>query len=355
MQKVLSIVIPTYNAEKFLDKGLTSYIMDDKSMMDKLEVIVVNDGTPDNSVAVAQKYVDMYPDTFRIVSKENGGHGSAINVGVKNVNGKYFKVVDADDWVDTECLVETIHRLEEIECDAVVQSFRTYDISKEPAEIEAYDIKYPDIPERENHIYSMRELMDNWWDVQAAMCFHGLIYNSKFYVNQNYELLEGVFYEDLEYATIPLSRAEKIGLIDRELYVYRIGDVNQSVALENMYKRLPHLKAVAFRLVDFEESAKKCPEGGYDYWLRKLSKNVADIYRKTLIENTDKKMYRHFCKEFTYEIRQKSDDIYNAVKNKYKVFRLLNALHINDDTYEAKVMPFVFKLRKHTNVEKLHG
>lgn len=351
MQKILSIVIPTYNAERFLDKGLTSYIMEEPGMMDKLEVIVVNDGTPDDSVAVAQKYVEMYPDTYRIINKKNGGHGSAINVGAKQVRGKYFKVVDADDWVDTEYLIRTIKELERLDCDAVVQSFRTYDISHQPAEIEAYDIRYPKIEGKAEHIYSMRELMDHWWDVQAAMCFHGLIYRSSFYNSQNYELLEGVFYEDLEYATIPLSRAKRIALMEEELYVYRIGDVNQSVALENMYKRLPHLEAVAFRLVDFEEEAKKCPEGGYDYWLRKLSKNVADIYRKTLIECSDKKKYRPFCKEFTEKIRNRSEDIYQAVKNKYKVFRILNRAHINADTYESKVMPFVMKLRKYLKTE----
>ena len=91
MNKILSIIIPTYNAEQFLDKGLSTFIMEDKEMMDKLEVLIVNDGTKDNSVEVAQKFVDRYPNTFKIINKENGGHGSAINTGVENVTGKYFK------------------------------------------------------------------------------------------------------------------------------------------------------------------------------------------------------------------------------------------------------------------------
>ena len=67
MEKILSIVIPTYNAETFLDKGLPTFIMKDEKKMQQLEVLIVNDGTPDNSVQVAQKYVDQYPDTFKIV------------------------------------------------------------------------------------------------------------------------------------------------------------------------------------------------------------------------------------------------------------------------------------------------
>ena len=108
MNKILSIIIPTYNAAQFLDKGLSTFIMEDKEMMDKLEVLIVNDGTKDNSVEVAQKFVDRYPNTFKIINKENGGHGSAINTGVENVTGKYFKCVDADDWVYTDALKKKI-------------------------------------------------------------------------------------------------------------------------------------------------------------------------------------------------------------------------------------------------------
>ena len=113
--KILSIIVPTYNAEKFLDKGLSSFLVDDNSILNEIEVVVVNDGTPDNSVAVAQKYVDRYPNVYRILNKKNGGHGSAINAGVGIINGRYFKVVDADDWVDTQILKETVCYLKQHE------------------------------------------------------------------------------------------------------------------------------------------------------------------------------------------------------------------------------------------------
>lgn len=165
MSKILSIIIPTYNAEKFLNKGLSSFLVCrdtdaqtaqhnckmategrfeeidiDKAILDKLEVIVVNDGTPDKSVEVAQKFVDWYPDTFVIVNKTNGGHGSAINTGVEHVRGKYLKVVDADDWVDTLALKKLITTLQVLEAaqekqdtrvmDAMLMSYTTYDLQK---------------------------------------------------------------------------------------------------------------------------------------------------------------------------------------------------------------------------------
>ena len=238
MSKILSIIIPTYNAEKFLNKGLSSFLIcrntdettayhnyvsakDDRfeeidvdmNMLDKLEIIVVNDGTPDNSVSVAQRFVNWYPGTFKIINKENGGHGSAINIGVEHVSGKYFKVVDADDWADTLALKHLINSLEHTEADAIIQSFRYYDISKN--EYRPADIKVPDF----NREYGLNDVLNMWDDVYDGLSFHGVLYNTAFYKSLNYSLAEHVFYEDQEYATVPFSFAETIRFVEEELYV----------------------------------------------------------------------------------------------------------------------------------------
>ena len=265
MNKILSIIIPTYNAAQFLDKGLSTFIMEDKEMMDKLEVLIVNDGTKDNSVEVAQKFVDRYPNTFKIINKENGGHGSAINTGVENVTGKYFKCVDADDWVYTDALERTMKILEKEDFDVLIQSFITYDISKdlwEPRDIHC---------DNTGHIYNLKEIVDMWEQIDYGMSFHGVTYNSQFYKSLGYKLIEGVFYEDQEYATIPLSYAKRIRLLDDELYVYRLGDVNQSVSTQSQLSRLPHFEAVLFKILEHEKNLDKLPEGGRELWTDRKS------------------------------------------------------------------------------------
>jgi len=244
MSKILSIIIPTYNAEKFLNKGLSSFLVCrdtdaqtaqhnckmategrfeeidiDKAILDKLEVIVVNDGTPDGSVEVAQKFVDWYPDTFVIVNKTNGGHGSAINTGVEHVRGKYLKVVDADDWVDTLALKHLVEYLEHVDSDAVIQSFRYYDISKD--EYRPADVSVPDFTRE----YNLKDIVNMWDDVYDGLSFHGVIYNTGFYKALGYKLTEHVFYEDQEYATVPFSYAKTVRFIHEELYVFRVKDV----------------------------------------------------------------------------------------------------------------------------------
>lgn len=102
MDKLLTIIVPTYNAAAYLDKGLSSFAIKDEALFARLEVLIVNDGSTDDSAKIAQKYVERYPQVYRIINKENGGHGSGINVGAREAKGKYFKAIDADDWVDAE-------------------------------------------------------------------------------------------------------------------------------------------------------------------------------------------------------------------------------------------------------------
>ncbi len=302
--------------------------------MEQLEVIVVNDGSPDASAQVAQKYVDQYPGTFCVLNKENGGHGSGINAGVRQARGKYFKVIDADDWVDTKALEETMEILAKEDFDALVQSYRTFDISTMPPTIKSLDIRYPNRELHPDYIYNFEELMSHREDVAHCMTFHGITYNTQFYRDQHYDMPEKVFYEDQEYSTIPLCRAERIRLLRTELYIYRIGDVNQSVSSQSMLKRLDHFLTVEKRMLDFEPQLKKCPKGAYDFWVHKMSKFVTDIYRVMLIRSEDKAKYRKDAAALTKEIKEKAPRLYEAIKKKYLIFRSLNRMHVSDEMYQ---------------------
>ncbi len=110
-KKILSVSIASYNVEKFLDQTLESCLVPE--IMDRLEVIIVNDGSKDGTADVAKKYTEKWPDTFILVDKENGGYGSTVNVGIKTATGKYFRLLDGDDWFDKDGLREFIGILEQ--------------------------------------------------------------------------------------------------------------------------------------------------------------------------------------------------------------------------------------------------
>lgn len=373
MDKILSIIIPTYNAEKFLDKGLSSFLIcrdtdgetaqknylaakdgrfeeidADMDMLSKLEVIVVNDGTPDNSVAVAQKFADWYPDTFRIVNKQNGGHGSAINTGVEHVSGKYFKVVDADDWVDTAALGNFIRFLEHTESDAIIQSFRYYDISKD--EYRPADVKVPDFDKE----YNLKDVVDMWDDVYDGLSFHGVAYRTDFYKSLNYRLVEHVFYEDQQYATVPFSFAKTIRFVKEELYIYRVGDVNQSVSSASQVKRLPDLDKVIFAVLQTEKDFKKMPVGGKEHFIRKTSGIITSYYQIALIKNTDRKAGLSVASAFNTKLAAQSALMYEAVQRKYKVFILFNKLHMSNKFYENQFSSLLAFAKRIGGADKLY-
>ena len=107
--KVLTIAIPSYNVERYLEHGLASYCS--PKLESGLEVIVVDDGSTDATALIAESFVKRSPSIFKVISKENGGHGSTINAALQQARGKYFRVVDGDDWVCTQGLIDLVERL----------------------------------------------------------------------------------------------------------------------------------------------------------------------------------------------------------------------------------------------------
>ena len=106
--KVLTVLIPVYNTEKYIKRCLDSLLVPET--LNDIEVIVVNDGSKDHSVEIVKTYVEKYPQTVVLIDKENGGHGSTINAGLKAAKGKYFRVLDSDDWFNTIEFVKFVKR-----------------------------------------------------------------------------------------------------------------------------------------------------------------------------------------------------------------------------------------------------
>lgn len=119
--KILTVSIAAYNADWCLKKCLDSFIA--SKYLDLLDIIVVNDGSKDNTAAIASEYVKKFSASIRLINKENGGHGSTINTSIDNAMGKYFKIVDSDDWVDTEALDALIELLMKTEADLVINDY----------------------------------------------------------------------------------------------------------------------------------------------------------------------------------------------------------------------------------------
>ena len=125
MEKLLTIVVPAYNVEKYIKNCLDSFI--DLSVLRSLEILIVDDGSTDSTASLAHTYEQKYPYSFKVLSKENGGHGSTINYAIPRATGKYFKVVDGDDWLDKSLLPQFVQLLKPTHSDVISNDFNLVD------------------------------------------------------------------------------------------------------------------------------------------------------------------------------------------------------------------------------------
>ena len=229
MDKILTVVIPVYNMEKYLDNCLQSFIFDKEEK--GLELLVVNDGSKDNSLKIANEYAKKYPDIFKVIDKENGGHGSTINAGLKVATGKYFKVVDSDDWVDTDNFAKMFNDLKDLSTDCVICNGTTI--------VDGTNKRYP--------ILSVKMQFNQ--DLQISQAKKDIFYmSSTTFLTKKIKdttLTEKCFYVDAEYNSFTLSQCKDYICLPYNVYMYRIGRPGQSVSDEGFYKhRDNHLTIV---------------------------------------------------------------------------------------------------------------
>lgn len=229
-QKILSIVVPVYKVEAYIHKCLDSLVLSPE-LMEKYEVIIVNDGTPDNSAEMSREYVKRYPGTFRQIDKENGGHGSAWNVGLKEAEGKYLRFLDSDDWLTH--FPEFLERLDTCDADVVITRINRYYEDKKVSE-------ESDCPKTIDTVLPISQIgPEEFYEYESIGDFWFSTYKTDLLVPLHPLFLEGVSYDDSILFILPLLYAKDYIAYDLVLYNYRLGREGQSMALEVQRKKIP--------------------------------------------------------------------------------------------------------------------
>lgn len=222
MQKLLTIVVPVYKVEPYINKCLDSCILVDEKLMSQLEVIIVNDGTPDNSAEMSRKYVKRYPQTFRQIDKTNGGHGSAWNVGLKEATGKYLRFLDSDDWLTN--LDKLMSVLQDTNADVVMTSLNNY--HKDTQKNDLWQIS-------ECHLDEVRTIeqftFDDFYGKTNMMNFLFSTYKTELIQPLHPLFMEGVMYDDSILYALPFIYAKSYICCDFVLYNYLSGRPGQTM------------------------------------------------------------------------------------------------------------------------------
>ena len=234
MKKVLSIVIPVYKVEKYINKCLDSLILPPEQM-EKMEIIVINDGTPDNSAIMAKEYEKKYPDTIKVIDKENGGHGSAWNKGVELATGKYLRFLDSDDWLDNKNLSILINNLECCNADMVfTHRNRYYENTGENIVDKIFTLDYgKTLSLKDNYLldFGNTKEMTNFW-----YC----TYKTELLKSVTPLFIHKIMFDDSILFIAPILLSSTYVCYNMVLYNYLLGRSGQTVGAE--------LKHLDFRL-----------------------------------------------------------------------------------------------------------
>jgi len=222
MRKILTVVVPTYNMEKYLDKCLTSLIVDDADLLDELEVLVINDGSKDRSSEIAHSYSKRYPSTFKVIDKENGHYGSCVNRGLKEATGKYIKILDADDTYDTNNFKSFLEFLRETEADCVISDM--VEVNEEGVRGELHSYSLPT-----DRCFTL----EDFGEAANTMCMHSVCYLTSNLRGINYHQTEGILYTDQEWIFLPMAASKKITYFDKIIYLYLVGRGEQSCSISS--------------------------------------------------------------------------------------------------------------------------
>lgn len=242
MQKLLTIVVPVYKVEPYINKCLDSCIIYktdmsgnlvlDEELMDQLEVIIVNDGTQDMSAEMSREYVKRYPNTFRQIDKENGGHGSAWNSGLKEATGKYLRFLDSDDWLIN--LDRFLQELKDCTADLVFTQLDKYYVGENKL------VRFNVSGER-NKVMSISEF-PYWENNDISVCdFQYCTYKTQI-LKPLWPLFdEHVYYDDMILFIVPQMFSKTYIIYDFPLYQYLLGRDGQTMSKDVLMKNIKFL------------------------------------------------------------------------------------------------------------------
>ena len=288
--------------EAYIETALDSCIIND---MDKLEVLIMNDGSTDKTAEICQKYCDKYPDTFILVNKENGGWGSNLNMAVRMAKGKFFKEMDADDWYDTDNLQSLVTRLNDIDSDLVLTDhiYRYEDRIKE---------NKPEWAEYAGKSFNMDEIKPFHFTIWDACYLTDVL--RKNYIN----LPKHTLYTDTLLVMYQMAKISKATFIKDVVYNYRLDRDGQSMNVESLKKHYKDLVKVVVKSMEFYNKADN-----------KNNKHVKGKFLSTYILFFHYFLWIGNCKEvkkslmyIDYRLKNEAPELYKET-NKAKRVRML--------------------------------
>lgn len=282
MSKILTIVIPVYNVEKYINKCLDSCFIYstnehgekvlDEQLMSQLEVIIVNDGTLDRSADLSREYVNRYPAFFRQIDKKNGGHGSVWNLGLREARGKYTRFLDSDDWLENLDLL--VRKLESCDADLVITPNLCHCADERLWKLEILDMEFGKVYDADTFDWLNNRSHANY------VFHHSCTYKTEILLQYLPLFLENQYYDDVVLGPASKIGAKSLVAYDFVLYHYQMDRPAQSISEEVQKKNISaKTKAMKHNIQFVEQHPVDSNSTKYLFFKEKLPKMYNFGYR----------------------------------------------------------------------------
>ena len=296
--KVLTISVAAYNVEAFIDQALRSVCVD--AVIDRLEIFVIDDGGADGTLDIAKRYAERYPASVFPVHKENGGYGSTVNYSLAHATGTYFKLLDGDDWFDSDGLVRLVEALETTEADIVMTNYQT---GPDPERLTL----------RDYYAEEGGEVKDlSRFTAKSDFGMWGMTFRTQVLRNCGLSLPEHVLYTDALVVSYPLSTAKTMRYFDFSVYCYRVGRDGQSMSKQSIMKHGPEMMDLDIRLATFCAGQEANPN--YPLIRKRVSEYHAGTVHFMLLLPIRRSSLQKI-KALDKSIRAISEDVYRYAEN----------------------------------------
>lgn len=302
--KLISFTIPCYNSAAYMDKCIQSVLAGGKD----IEIIIVDDGsTKDDTARIADNYSKKHPDIVKVIHQENGGHGEAVNTGLAHATGKFFKVVDSDDWVDLKSYKKILSVLQSFkdgeEPDMLIANYVYNKVGASRKKVVHYDNVFP------------VEKMFTWNDVgkfkiDQYILMHSAIYRTQVLKDCSLQLPKHTFYVDNIFVFEPLPFVKKMYYVNTNFYRYFIGRSDQSVNENIMISRIDQQIDVTKRMIQFylKSNVENAKCNSYMIKYLRIMMEISSIF--LIISGTKENLV-------------KKEELWNYVKKDKKLYRKL--------------------------------
>lgn len=244
MEKILSICIPSYNVECYIQKTLDSIIK--SNYLELLDIIVVNDGSTDNTEKIANEFESRYTDSIRVINKTNGGYGSVLNVGLKNAVGKYFCLLDGDDWYETAEFDKTLEFIINNDCDLFICNHNRVDATT----FQVSPVKKCDLQSKKCLDFE-KSLPQIGYDKYLGIS--DIFIRTNIWRENNIAVDELTHYVDMQYCTYYIPYVKTVFYCDTYPYQYRVGNSMSGSQMDTMVRLFENHINITKSLIVFYE------------------------------------------------------------------------------------------------------